>query len=238
MPRSPRFDLPGLPQHLIVRGNDRQPIFFSDEDRSYFLKCLADTRQKRSCDIHAFVLMTNHVHLLATGRAQGSISRMMQDLGRAYVSHVNKLHGRTGALYEGRFKSSVVETMTYFLTCMRYIELNPVRARMVRHPSAYPWSSYRQNITGEPAGLITAQPEYRSLGRDREERAAAYERLLEAPLDEKEIDVIRLAVNQGKAIGSDTFCGALEQFTGRTLRFVPQGRPPRRSVPLILKKGL
>ena len=238
MPRPPRFDFPGLPQHLIVRGNDRNDIFFSEQDRLYFLKCLGEARARRSCDIHAFVLMTNHVHLLATGHAERSISLMMQDLGRAYVSHVNKLHGRTGALYEGRFKSSVVETMTYLLTCMRYIELNPVRARIAPHPSAYAWSSYGQNITGEPTGLITAQPEYRTLGRDRAERAAAYARLLEEPLEEKDIERIRQAVNQGKAIGSDMFCRGLQRLAGRAVSFVPQVAPAAVICPLFREKGL
>ena len=228
MPRPTRIDFPGLPQHLIVRGNDRNPIFFSDEDRSYFLKCLGEARSDRACDIHAFVLMTNHVHILATGRVQRAVSRMMQDLGRAYVGHVNKLHGRTGSLYEGRFKSSVVETTRYFLACMRYIEMNPVRARMVMHPAHHRWSSYDQNITGQPGGLLTPHPEYLQLGRTAEERAEAYAGLIDAIPDEDEIVAIRLGVRQGKAVGTELFRKALEGILRRRVDFVPQGRPKRR----------
>jgi putative transposase len=229
MPRSRRIDFPGLPQHLIVRGNDRNAIFFSEQDRLYFLKCLGEARARRMCDIHAFVLMSNHVHMLATGRVEGAASRMMQDLGRAYVSHVNKLHGRTGALYEGRFKSSVVETREYLLRCMRYIELNPVRARMVAHPGAFEWSSYRQNVEGEPSGLIAPHPEYLRLGRDRESRAASYAEFFDETLPASEIEHIRRAVSQGKALGSEAFCKGLEGLVGRPVAYVPRGRPARRS---------
>jgi putative transposase len=228
MPRPTRIDFPGLPQHLIVRGNDRNAIFFTDQDRSYFLKCLGEARNERGCDVHAFVLMTNHVHILATGRTQRAVSRMMQDLGRAYVGHVNKLHARTGALYEGRFKSSVIETTRYFLACMRYIEMNPVRARMVAHPALHVWSSYGQNITGDPGGLVTPHPEYLSLGRSIDERAEAYERLFEGIPDEEEIAAIRLGSRQGKAVGTDLFRQGLEGILGRRVDFVPRGRPRRR----------
>ncbi|HSS26786.1 MAG TPA: transposase, partial [Usitatibacter sp.] len=197
MPRAPRIDFPGLPQHLIVRGNDRKPIFFSDADRLYFLKCLGEARSQRSCDVHSFVLMPNHVHILATSRAEYGASRMMQDLGRAYVSHVNKLHGRTGALYEGRFKSSLVETARYFLACMRYIEMNPVRARLTSNPADFEWSSYGQNITGEPTGLVSPHAEYLDLGRDAAERAKCYGRLFEQPQEDEEVNAIRCGVNQG-----------------------------------------
>src|SRR5258706_2525733 len=152
MPRAPRIDFPGLAHHVIVRGNNRKAIYFHDDDRTHVLKCLGDARAERDCEIHAFVLMPNHVHLLATARAQMGISRMMQDVGRAYVKHVNTRRRRTGALYEGRFKSSVVETRSYFLACMRYIELNPVRAALVSHPAQFPWSSFGQNISGDPSG--------------------------------------------------------------------------------------
>jgi putative transposase len=226
-----------LPQHLIVRGNDRKQIFFSEQDRLYFLRCLGETRAQRGCDIHAFVLMSNHVHILATPRAEHGASRMMQDLGRAYVTHVNKLHGRTGALYEGRFKSSLVETARYFLACMRYIETNPVRARMVSHPASYEWSSHGQNMTGQPSGLITPHPEYLSLGKGAVERAESYARLFDEPQGDEEISAIRQGARQGRAVGSERYCKELSTFLGKTVRFVPQGRPAR-SVPFSREKGL
>ena len=230
MPRPPRLDFPGLPQHLIVRGNNRKPIFFSREDRLYFLKCVGEARATRSCEVHAFVLMTNHVHLLATGHAEGAVSLMMQDLGRAYVTHVNKLHHRTGALYEGRFKSSVVETTAYFLACMRYIEMNPVRAGMVAHPGSYEWSSYGQNISGAPNGLISPHGEYLRLGRDEARRAASYSALFDEEEDQKQVDAIRRGISQGKAVGSDEYCKGLERLFGRSAAFVPRGRPARRDL--------
>src|SRR5205807_6801276 len=139
-----------------------------------------------------------------------------------YEGHVNKLHGRTGALYEGRFKSSLVETSRYFLACMRYIEMNPVRAGIVRHPGAYSWSSYGQNITGDPSGLVTPHSEYLLLGRDASRRATAYARLFEDPIDQSEISLIRRAAQQGKALGSEPYCAGLEKLLGRSVRVVPQ----------------
>ena len=162
---------------------------------------------------------------------------MMQDLGRAYVGHVNKLHGRTGALYEGRFKSSLVETARYFLACMRYIEMNPVRARLSMHPAGYEWSSHGQNISGEPNGLITPHTEYLNLGRDSQERARAYGRLFEEPQDAEEIRAIRSGASQGKAVGSEAYRRNLSSFLGRSVDYVPPGRPAG-SVPFSGKKGL
>jgi putative transposase len=192
-----------LPHHLIVRGNDRQRIFFSDDDRLHFLKCLGEARAVRGCEVHSFVLMSNHVHVLATPRAQFAASRMMQDVGREYVRRVNKMHRRTGTLFEGRFRSSMVETRRYFLACMRYIEMNPVRAGIVPLPRSFEWSSHGQNITGEPGGLLTPHPEYLNLGRDAIERAQFYGRLFNEPQDDDEIAVIRRGVTQGRAVGSE-----------------------------------
>jgi len=227
MPRAKRLDLPGLSHHLWVRGNDRRPIFFSDADRYRFLQCLGEARANRQCEIHAFVLMTNHVHVLATPRAAGGLSKMMQDIGRKYVRYVNMSHERTGGLYEGRFKSNLVETSSYFLTCMRYIELNPVRARMVEHVAHYPWSSFGQNVTGEPTGLITPHPEYLALGSEPESRGAAYYRLFDHEIDAVELDAIRQSMQQGCALGGTEFVKAVECMLGRPAAFVPQGRPQR-----------
>ncbi len=225
---------------MIVRGNDRQAIFFSDDDRSFFLKCLGDARSQRRCEVHAFVLMPNHVHLLATGTAPMGVSRMMQDVGRAYVKYVNSRHKRTGALYEGRFKSSVIETSRYFLACMRYIELNPVRAHIVSHPARFRWSSHGQNVTGDPSGLLTPHPEYLSLGFDPGQRAAAYVRLFDGQLAEPDLKAIRQSARQGCALGGERFCEAVAATLRRPVGFVPQGRPDRRpsSVPFVDEKGL
>jgi putative transposase len=142
MPRPPRIDIPGLPVHVIQRGVNRAACFVGDVDRRYYLKLLAKSAARRHCAIHAYVLMTNHVHLLVTPSERGALGALMQDLGRSYVRVINAIHGRTGTLWEGRFKSSVVDTERYFFTCQRYIELNPVRAQLVRHPMEYEWSSH------------------------------------------------------------------------------------------------
>ena len=227
MPRRSRIDFPGLPQHIVVRGNDRRPIFFRDSDRLFFLERLAESLTTRGCDIHAFVLMSNHVHLLATPRCAGALSRAMQELGRAYVSYVNKVHHRTGGLYEGRFKSSVVETTRYFLACMRYIEMNPVRAGITPHPGAYEWSSHGQNITGEPTGLLTPHQEYLNLGCDAPGRAAAYARLFDAIASNDEVEMFRRGARQGSAVGTELFCQGLAAILRRPVSVSPRGRPPQ-----------
>lgn len=137
MSRAPRFHLSGVPQHIIVRGNNRADLFRTDFDRAVFLRDLLRSAARHECQLHAFVLMTNHVHLLATGPQEGRISRMMQALGRRYAQYANRTHGRTGTLFEGRFKSSLVDSDRYLLTCMRYIESNPVRAAMVPDAASY-----------------------------------------------------------------------------------------------------
>ena len=145
MPRKPRFNIVGIPQHVIQRGNNREPCFYSEQDYQRYLKDLSDSAKKHDCRIHAYVLMTNHVHLLVTPMVEHGISNMMQALGRRYVYYINKNYQRSGTLWEGRYKASLIDNERYLLTCMRYIELNPVRAKMVEHPGEYPWSSYQAN---------------------------------------------------------------------------------------------
>ena len=228
MPRSPRIDVPGLPQHLIVRGNNHGDVFFRDGDRLVFLSYLAEACAQDACDVHAFVLMTNHVHLLATGNGPMALSRMMQDVGRRYVKYVNSAYKRSGALYEGRFKSSLVETSSYFLTCMRYIELNPVRAGMAHGPAEYPWSSFGQNSSGEPSGLVAAHPEYLALGPDAARRGMAYVELFDEAIADSQLAAIRESGRMGRALGSDRFCAAVETTLRRPVKVAPQGRPARR----------
>ena len=153
MARQPRFVLPGQPQHVIQRGNNRQDIFRADEDYAFYLEKAEEAANKHECDIHAYVLMTNHVHLLVTPHLENSISKMMQMIGRYYVQYFNYRYRRTGTLWEGRYKASLIDSEQYLLTCMRYIELNPVRAtNMADHPSDYRWSSYGSNATGTHGG--------------------------------------------------------------------------------------
>jgi REP element-mobilizing transposase RayT len=157
MARLPRFFVPDTPQHVIQRGNDRQPIFRTTADLAFFKDCLAFAARRHGVSIHAYVLMTNHVHLLATPEVATSLPRAMQSLGRVYVQYFNSMQGRSGTLWEGRYKAAIVDSDRYLLACMRYIELNPVRAGLVEHPERYPWSSHRANAFGvsDPSGQRT-----------------------------------------------------------------------------------
>ncbi len=154
------FNLPGCAQHVIQRGNNREACFYGEPDYKAYLAFLKDASIKYEVAIHAFVLMTNHVHLLVTPNNEIGVSRMMQALGRKYVQYFNFTHGRTGTLWEGRYKSTLVDADNYVLTVYRYIELNPVRANMVAHASEYPWSSYRGNALGVPISLLTPHSLY------------------------------------------------------------------------------
>ena len=224
----------------MVRGNNHGEIFFGDADRDVFLKYLGEACEDQACTVHAFVLMGNHVHLLATGTRSMALSLLMQDVGRRYVKYVNTAYKRSGALYEGRFKSSLVETSSYFLTCMRYIESNPVRAGMARRPGEYPWTSFGQNATGEPTGLVVAHPEYLALGADAEQRSRAYLSMFEEAIPQDRLAAIRESARKGRALGSDEFCKAVEGTLKRPVKVIPQGRPSigAGSVPFSSGKGI
>lgn len=183
MPRQPRPDLAGVPQHVVQRGNDRQPCFYVADDYRRYLGGLRESATRYGCVVHAYVLMTNHVHLLVTPSSVGAVSRMMQWLGRQYVGYINGRYRRTGTLWEGRYKSCLVDTERYLLTCYRYIELNPVRAAMVADPADYAWSSYRANAQALADPLVVPHAEYLRLGADAPERCVAYRYLFEDALD-------------------------------------------------------
>lgn len=228
MARQPRIDLAGIPQHIIQRGNNRQACFFDDIDRFCYLKWLRDAADRYGVNIHAYVLMTNHVHMLATGSKRGSISLMMQSLGRRYVRYVNTSRERTGTLWEGRYKSSLVDTDGYLFTCYRYIELNPVRAGMVETPGEHRWSSYRHNAHGIGDDLITPHALFLGLGTSKAERASAYQDLFRTAIEPDDIDLIRKHVNQGKALGSDKFRSQIEAILDRPVHLAAPGRPKKK----------
>ena len=215
MARKPRLYVEGCAQHLIQRGNNRSACFYTDADYAFYLQKLKDASALNRVRIHAFVLMTNHVHLLASGENKVSIPNMMQTLGRSYVRYMNITYQRTGTLWEGRYKSSLVSTSGYLFTLSRYIELNPVRARMVTLPGDYPWSSYRHNAMGITIGLISEHEEYTNLGKTRAGRIQAYRKLFENQLPNGLIDEIRLCTNKGLVIGNDKFKKEIEATLGR-----------------------
>jgi len=224
MARLPRLLLPGFPVHLVVRGNDRQSIFRSEGDRIFFHRCLVETTQRFEVAVHAYVFMSNHVHLLATAARARSHSQVVQAMGRRYVSYFNFLHGRTGTLWEGRFRSSIVESDRYLLACQRYIERNPVRAGIVAAPRDYAWSSHRCVAGGRPDDLVTPHELVLGLGFEEASRRRAYRKLFDLAPDEKEIGRIRDALHCGWALGSADFCAFVKSQAGRPTARRPAGR--------------
>lgn len=227
MARLPRIDLPEVPQHVIQRGNNRTACFFATDDYAFYLDCLRLAAQKARCAVHAYVLMTNHVHLLVTGEVTGSISVLMQSLGRRYVRYINRCYGRTGTLWEGRFKSSLIESERYFLTCSRYIELNPVRAAMVREPADYPWSSYTAHADGQGEPWLIDHACYVALGRDATARQTAYRALFQDAIDQETLTAIRDSLNHSGVLGSTQFQDDIETQLARRVRPGKPGRPKK-----------
>ena len=223
MARLPRLCSPGIALHIIQRGNNRQVCFGGDEDFAAYAHWLDECSRKSRVAIHAWVFMTNHVHLLVTPETDDGVSQMMQTLGRHYVRYFNYTYRRTGTLWEGRFKSCVVDAEDYLLICQRYIELNPVRAGMVTDPADYPWSSYRANGLGQAARLWAPHPIYSSLGANPSDRSAAYRALFAGQLDPGIVDRIRTATNQGMALGNDRFKEDVERLTQRRARPLKRG---------------
>lgn len=223
MPRQKRHFLPGVPCHLIQRGNNRQRCFFAHRDYVVYLHKLAKYSSKFDVAIHSFVLMTNHVHLLLTPSSASGVSKLMQSLGACYVRYVNNAYGRTGTLWEGRFKASLVDSDRYLLALSRYIELNPVRAKMVAHPGQYPWSSYQANAHGKPIRLLSQHDTYRALGSSPLARQAAYQRLFKENISERTLKRIRDASNKACVLGNESFKERVERQLGCSLPPFPRG---------------
>jgi len=225
MPRRPRIHLDGVPLHIVQRGHSRQPCFFAAADYLAYLEWLGDAARRTGCQIHAYALMTNHVHLLLTPSDAQAVSGLMVALGRRYVPYMNATYQRSGTLWEGRYKSSLIQSEAYLLACMRYIELNPVRAGLCPDPAHYRWSSYRANALGETTTLLTPHPLYATLGWDDANRQSAYRELFDHVLPDKTLADIRLALNQTQPLGNNRFYDAIEQATGQRRQAKPRGRP-------------
>jgi putative transposase len=229
MARLPRLVLPDQPHHIIQRGNNRHPIFFADEDYQHYLLWLQEAAEAHGCSIHAYVLMTNHVHLLITPEEEDSIARTVQTLGRRYVRHINHTYRRSGTLWEGRYKSSLIDSAQYLLTCYRYIELNPVRAAMVSHPADYPWSSYHHNANGMDDTLLQQHHEYQALGDTTAIRQQAYRKLFDAHIEQTSLEMIRKNTNKGWVLGNERFKGKIEHQLKRRVSPLPRGGDHRSS---------
>ena len=229
MARLPRVCLPGIPLHLIQRGNNRQACFVSQEDCAAYASWLQEYAARFMVEIHAWVFMTNHVHLLVTPATANGVSKMMQALSQRYVRYFNYTYQRSGTLWEGRYKSCVVDAENYLLICQKYIELNPVRAGIVDSPADYYWSSYQTNGLGRTSAICTPHPIYLSLGVNTAARLQAYRELFKAQIDD-DVPLIRVATNKGLAIGNDRFKKEVELLSGRRVTEKKRGPKPRAKV--------
>jgi putative transposase len=227
MPRPRRLNIPDIPQHVTQRGNNRQVCFFGDEDRHIYLSLLEKASLRRECAVHAYVLMTNHVHLLVTPAIPDGVSRFMQDIGREYVRYINTAYRRSGTLWEGRFRSSLIDSDAYCLICYQYIELNPVRAAMVEGPNEYRWSSYHANALGLPDPLITPHQQWLSLGSDASSRSHAYSDLFAEQPTASILNKIRYHNRKGLPLGDTSFKKQIESQLQTKLGSGKIGRPPK-----------
>ena len=232
MPRRARLALPNVPLHVIQRGNNRQACFFAEEDYLSYLGWLGEYAGTIGCRIHAYVLMTNHVHLLLSAERPGAAGALMKALGQRYVQYVNRTYRRSGTLWEGRFRSCLTQEESYLLACQRYIELNPVRAGMVTHPADYRWSSYRANGQGEPDVVVRPHLVYTALGSDAAGQQAAYRELFRFDLEPGLIDEIRRATNGNYALGNKRFSDEVTAVLGRRVTPGRPGRPRKMIEPM------
>jgi REP-associated tyrosine transposase len=226
MPRQARIVVPGLPLHAIQRGVNRAACFVDDEDRDFYLRHLGRLAGETGCALHAFCLMTNHVHLLLTPDAEHSCASLFQRLGLLYAQFMNRKHRRSGTLWEGRFRSCIVQSEIYLMACYRYVELNPVRAGMVGHPALYEWSSYGSNALGKQVPWILPHAEYLKLGTSDTERRKKYRALFGQIVDAGLVDEIRTVTNAGYTLGTKEFREDLSRRLGRRASMMPRGRPP------------
>ena len=225
MPRKTRMYIPGIPVHVVQRGHNRDATFYCEDDFQFYKTCLSEALKRFKADLHAYCLMTNHVHLLITPHEEDSIQRVMQHLGRQYVQYINKTYKRSGSLWEGRHKGSLVSKDEYLLRCYCYIELNPVTATMVTKPEEYRWSSYSANALGSTDPLITHHPVYIDLASDDQQRMFHYRELYRIPLSDQDIHDIRKAVETNLILGNSKFKEDIERKLGRKVGKGERGRP-------------
>jgi putative transposase len=221
--------LAGIPVHAVQRGNNHGACFFRDEDRAFYLHHLERLLRPSGCILHAYCLMTNHVHLLLTPLHATSCGALMKHLGQLHSQYVNRTYERTGSLWEGRFRSCLVQSDEYLLACYRYIELNPVRAGMVEHPRQYSWSSYRVNAEGETSGLVIPHEQYLRLCTRVSDRCRAYRALFDSVPGPDRSDEIRQATNGNFALGNEAFRAKMAAMLGRRVEPARSGRRPRQS---------
>jgi putative transposase len=230
MARLPRLTVPGYPHHIIQRGNNRQAIFSTSADYELLLSLVDEHARKQHVAVHGYVLMSNHVHLLATPETEEGIPQMMQAVGRRYVRNYNMRQQRTGTLWEGRYRSTLIEAERHLLACMVYMDLNPVRAAMVVDPADYPWSSHLHYIGRRSDKLITPHPLYWELGNTPFARDEAYASLVSAGISEAEKRALTDATLRGWALGAPDFVAELQRRTERRVLKGQAGRPVRKTI--------
>ena len=225
MARISRPAAPFLPHHVIHRGNNRQVIFGDREDFRYYLTCLNWAKKHYSTSLYAYVLMTNHVHLLLEPKGLNDLGQCMKRVAGRYTRYVNRKYHRTGTLWEGRFRSSIVEGERYLLAVSRYIEMNPVRAKMVGHPREYPWSSYSSHVEAKSDGLVDFDHWYRGLGQEGLQQGKAYEAWLERSIPKGEWEIIREGIRRSGLVGGRRFKDQVAALLGRFIHNRGPGRP-------------
>lgn len=228
MPRRARLIIPGVAVHIVQRGNNRQQCFYSKIDYHIFLSWLHQYAQLSSCAVHAYVMMTNHFHLLVTPGHHHSAGELMKRLGQRYAQYINRSYQRSGTLWENRYRSCLALDDNYVLTCQRYIELNPVRAGIVDHPRDYYWSSYSVNAEGYESDLISEHQALTDLGRTKAQRRTAYKELFRERLKDSVIDEIRKITNGNFALGGEDLQNQVAKALGRRVTPKKSGRPRRK----------
>lgn len=222
--------LPGYTYHLVQRGNNREACFFEPENYLVYLKYMREVLPRYGNQLHAYCLMTNHVHFLITPRNETSISALLKVVCSRYGQYINKKYSRSGTLWEGRHKASAVDTENYLLKCYRYIELNPVVAGLVTNPREYPWSSYHCNALGDPNPVLSHHEYYQQLGANEFRRCSEYRNLFLETLSVNDMHKIQKAAHYSMPVGSDRFVAQIERTIGRKLGYIERGRPPSRLV--------
>ena len=225
MARLPRLTLAGYPHHVILRGNNRQAIFMDSADFQRMLALLQNHAKERDVQVHSYVLMSNHLHLLLTPLQNDSLPKMMQAVGRSYVLYFNKRHGRSGTLWEGRYRSSLIQTERYFLACMAYIDLNPVRAGMVAQAADYLWSSHGHYIGRQNEAWLSPHPLYWDMGNTPFAREAAYAAMVQAGVNQEQQQALTSSALSGWALGEKSFVQGLQKQTTRRVNRAKAGRP-------------
>jgi putative transposase len=231
MARLPRLTVPGYPHHIIQRGNNRQAIFGGTDDYELLLALIDEHARKQQVAIHGYVLMSNHFHLLATPETLEGIPQLMQAVGRRYVRNYNLRHARTGTLWEGRYRSTLIQAERYLVACMVYMDLNPVRAGLVAEPAEYPWSSFQHYSGGKPDKLLTPHPLYWELGNTPFARDEAYAELVRAGIGEEQKRLLTDSALQGWALGEPDYVADLQRRTERRVARGQAGRPRLNKVP-------